>query len=758
MTEAALLESSFFYVGGFLKKKICFLILLIIVLGILFERKLTENHGGIHYSDDYVTMREVQNELAFSAYENMDWDNLFEKENAHLKADDATVIMQKLGLTDAITVPASDTHAGISRSDWNTLYEQILDFTDSEHEIEHASCLVFDFIETEEGCILVTNAGEYRSNLPVSYYTKWQMYDLYVSADRCLGVMSQSEEEGSLPNAYLTGCKDQKLAFLFGGSSYTVPAEAVSEELATGVADLVFQNGKLTGIRRKQETIEGNLLSYDDTSIEIEGFGHLLHTGKLPVYQISEEGTVVEQSISDVVLGNQKITYVIGDTQVCAILITSPEQLRTIRVLLLNDSGGIYRQELYLKSDGEVTAQKGTETLVYPAGSVIDVGTVFSENEETLKLTQTTDTSQFYLCDAAGNLCSNGYEGTMEVRNYADGFTLVNVLSLEHYLYAVVPSEMPSSYEPEALKAQAVCARSYAYRQLKKAELASYGAHIDDSTSYQVYNKIPKNEASMQAVNATAGEVLTYEGDVIEAFYFSTSAGYTDTAIVWNVSDEITYPYLKRACLVPEMNDTDLSNEAAVEAFLSEKVPGYESEMPYYRWQATCDFSGKEKDLCQIFADRHSISPENVLYYETDGVTACEAKQDPGALQEVTVTDRSTSGSIITLRFTFQRETVDVKSEYNIRKVLALGVAALTCQDGTEKTGISLLPSAVCTVRKQADGSYLLTGGGFGHGLGMSQNGANGLAGEGASYREILKFFYCEIQIEPMNTQGGIED
>ena len=73
-------------------------------------------------------------------------------------------------------------------------------------------------------------------------------------------------------------------------------------------------------------------------------------------------------------------------------------------------------------------------------------------------------------------LYQNGYAGTIEVRSTENGYTVVNELPLEEYLYAVVPSEMPSSFSPEALKTQAVCARSYVYMQLMRADLAAYGA------------------------------------------------------------------------------------------------------------------------------------------------------------------------------------------------------------------------------------------------------------------------------------------
>ena len=72
-----------------------------------------------------------------------------------------------------------------------------------------------------------------------------------------------------------------------------------------------------------------------------------------------------------------------------------------------------------------------------------------------------------------------------------------------------------------------------AYMQLMRADLAAYGAHINDSTSYQVYNKVEKTKESVAAVDATCGQVLTWNGKVVEAYYFSTSMGYTDTCLLY---------------------------------------------------------------------------------------------------------------------------------------------------------------------------------------------------------------------------------
>ena len=96
------------------------------------------------------------------------------------------------------------------------------------------------------------------------------------------------------------------------------------------------------------------------------------------------------------------------------------------------------------------------------------------------------------------------YQGILELRTTAEGIAIINELPVENYLCRVVPSEMPSGYEIEALKAQAVCARSYAYRQMAEYGYPEYEAHVDDSTSYQVYHKIDSQTSTDQAVEETA--------------------------------------------------------------------------------------------------------------------------------------------------------------------------------------------------------------------------------------------------------------
>ena len=96
-----------------------------------------------------------------------------------------------------------------------------------------------------------------------------------------------------------------------------------------------------------------------------------------------------------------------------------------------------------------------------------------------------------YRCDKNGNPYGSGYEGDLILRKEKKGYVLINEIPMEDYIRYVLPSEMPLSFSYEALKAQAVCARTFTYGQMKNDTYARYGANLDDSIAYQAYHRPP---------------------------------------------------------------------------------------------------------------------------------------------------------------------------------------------------------------------------------------------------------------------------
>ena len=159
------------------------------------------------------------------------------------------------------------------------------------------------------------------------------------------------------------------------------------------------------------------------------------------------------------------------------------------------------------------------------------------------------------------------YQGILELRTTAEGIAIINELPVENYLCRVVPSEMPSGYEIEALKAQAVCARSYAYRQMAEYGYPEYEAHVDDSTNYQVYgNSAPADSADL-AVQETAGQVVRLDGEIVTTYYYSTSCGKTTSMKAWGNEENDGNRYLQSVEVKDENGD-------------------YERNLPWYRWEA----------------------------------------------------------------------------------------------------------------------------------------------------------------------------
>ena len=277
----------------------------------------------------------------------------------------------------------------------------------------------------------------------------------------------------------------------------------------------------------------------------------------------------------------------------------------------------------------------------------------------------------------------------------------MNVLSLENYLCGVLPGEMSASFPMEALKAQAICARTYALQQQENQRAKELGADLDDSTSYQVYNNRQHGTKTDQAVKETAGLVMMQDGALADARYYSTSCGLD----------------LHR----------DLSEESVFAAFLQEdQVRSVEAEEPFYRWKT-------------------SIQLANL-----------QVKTEWETIENLQVTERNEKGAVTTLEITGQKKDTEqanerIDGEYQIRQFLALADPVITLQDGSTREGWQLLPSAFFYLQPVSEEGiltgYEVYGGGYGHGEGMSQNGARHMAEQGEDCETILKNYYGEIEL-----------
>ena len=548
------------------------------------------------------------------------------------------------------------------------------------------------------------------------------------------------------------------------------PEVSVREQLA----DVELTDGQVTDIHLKTEKINGRILGADAEGVEVEGYGKLPLATDYRGYRLYDSLEMC--TARDIIFGYSYTDLCIENGEICGILMAKEEVMEYIRVLLkASDYSGIYHQEISLTSNTSFTVsyveQGSLISESYAGGETFNIDTASSYLKEgRVWIVPEVLTSKIKLSSVKRSQGTPSYRGQIELLLTDQGIVVINEVLLEEYLYSVVPSEMPSGYPAEALKAQAVCARTYAYGKMLHAGYPGYGAHLDDSASYQVYNNILEQESTTTAVKETYGQLLyAPNGKPAETYYYSTSCGVGSDATVWKTQNPPDLPYLQAKSLsrsamtemtaalsggmeLPEDDiGTRLQEESEFASFItSVNKDDFEAEEGWYRWVYNVTKLDTEY-MSSVLQKRYAANSKLVLTL-VDGEYISKEIDSLGNVTDMYVEKRGTGGVAEELVIVAETGTYKVISEHNIRYILNNGKSPIVRQDGSKVSSPTMLPSGffVLDTGKEKGNvvAYTLTGGGFGHGVGMSQNGARRMARSGFSTSDILLFFYtgCEIR------------
>ena len=329
------------------------------------------------------------------------------------------------------------------------------------------------------------------------------------------------------------------------------------------------------------------------------------------------------------------------------------------------------------------------------------------------------------------------YHGAFEFAQNAShsGFYLINIVEIQEYLKGVVPNEMPVTFGLEALKAQAVAARNYV---LTPRTQAYKEFNVVDSVASQVYfGANTESDLATRAVMETDGVVALYDNELILALYSSTAGGYTESyANAFSDPNTKIFPAPNKPYLsaVPDKSDFEpLEDEEMAKAFYESKVPSFDINSPYYRWTKTWSAEELESVLTTTLAAQSKTGFVHPAFKNGDEL---------GKIREIKVMKRGTSGKIMEVEIMTTKGCYTVSKELVIRRVF-------------QKNGISL-PSANAVFETKLDNYGNITnitvfGGGFGHGVGMSQFGAGYMATKlKQSYYNILRHYYSGICLGTM--------
>ena len=589
-----------------------------------------------------------------------------------------------------------------------------------------------------------------------------------------------------LKNVWITDAEADRITIFCDGEKETFFLEAETEgsdsvpapeQMREQLADVELTDELVSAVVLKTDKFTGRVLSANENGIEIEGRGRIPLAEDYKGYRLYRELTMC--TFADLTFGYANADFIQENGEICGILLAREANMEDIRVLIkASDYADILHTEVTLTADSDFLLQYGSgeniQEELFPKGDkiTIDMDSDYFVGER-ISIVPAVLTGRIQLLSVNRSQGIPSYRGHIELLRTAEGIAVVNELPLEEYLFSVVPSEMPASYPLEALKAQAICARTYAYGHMLRAGYPRYGAHVDDSTSYQVYNNITEADSTTTAVKETYGQmILTDEGIVANTYYYSTSCGVGTTASIWKTSEAQMLDYLKSSRLsqspenpvqtddgavaagsteiTAETTAEELSEEESFRDFITQThAEDYEAQEGWYRWTYTV----KEIDVDRILENlknRYEANGKLILTLK-DGDYSSQNIKNFSKVTDITIVKRGPGGVADELVIATDKGTYKIISEYNIRAVLCDGVTRVVRQDGSEVSMPSLLPSAFFVIDPSHDKKnmigYNIIGGGFGHGVGMSQNGAKNMALQGLGAEQILNFFYegCEI-------------
>ena len=342
--------------------------------------------------------------------------------------------------------------------------------------------------------------------------------------------------------------------------------------------------------------------------------------------------------------------------------------------------------------------------------------------------------------------------------------TVVNIVDLETYIKGVVPYEMSNSWPLEALKVQAVCARSYAYINIHSGKHTSYHFDVCNTTDCQAYygagtnsSSYQANERTDQAVDETAGEYAWYDGQVIEAFYSSSHGGASESVYnVWGSSLE-QYPYL---CGVEDPYEADMASKNSYSSW----TVSYTSSELAQRLQA------------RGYNASSGIASLTLTYSDLGNVIQVRVTYGNGESNDLKPTSIRSVFGVSSIRFTVNGQSVssgagtsssgggltangsaslDSQGTYTVISgsgslsqagldgLYAIsGSGSVTPAEDAASGGGSGTDTPAGTQVTVSGSSYIFQGSGNGHQLGLSQYGARAMAERGFTYDEIIEFYY----------------
>ncbi len=652
----------------------------------------------------------------------------------------------------------------ISLNEFITSYTKALEHTGQGITLEEKELVLIATPATCENLKawkVMTNQGEFGFEGLILESLCGQTVRALVKNNEILAVTHILKAESTIKECYILKVNQKTADVQIGDVQLTYSNKVLMTKDEGTIGSITLKDGSIIGFEVQNEKATDKLLRVTKDYIELEKGGRYSYDYVM-VYDQTKEGS--STSLESLPCGVE-VEYTIKDNNMTSIQVVKWPDQEKIRVLLSQGKEGQYTSEdIQLTSTEDYELHYAGKVLTFPKNNTWNAKNFKWEGNNTKVCFVPTTSSNLQVLSMTKGEVHPAYKGSLEVVKEGNNFYLINEVALEDYVAGVIPSEMPASYGEEAAKVQAIAARTYALSAQLTNKYVAYGAQIDDTVASQVYLQVVPTEMAYEAAQATKGQLLYFNGSLISSKFFATSAGYTaNFGEVWANGE--TFPtntplYLvSRQQYVGEKLVSDMGDEKEAYKFFTLKpsqVAAFDKDSPWFRWQVSLDSEELEKLLNPAINKLTKNYPSLVKVLNPDQEWVSGDLDTLGDITDLQVKKRGQGGNIMELVVVGEKAVIKVSTEYLIRSLFSTNEEQslnVTRADTTEIKGMALLPSAFFSLditydKENALSKVTLYGGGYGHGVGMSQDGVKGMAKKGYTYREILKHYYPQVEIK----------
>lgn len=656
-------------------------------------------------------------------------------------------------VAEVLGIPESDYHEFviglepnqlISKDNFILIYNRFIDKCPNT-KVVRKNIYVCEF--ADNGCVFDGNAY-YKLNCNLSEEYLDKVVEVYIADDELFYCTGLSNGSATIQNAYVSETKNRICTFNIAGITKNIPVASDDYNGKSGkICDLTFTNEGITIFSYKLSLDESKIVEIDDKYMKRDNKSLVSYDDELMIYDVCGEINCYKTAY--ILAGVNKVKLYLNDkNKVVAAVINEDLSGEQIRVLLCaNDFSSYEHESVSFVSSGALKVTYPDDVTDEKAEGVkCQINAADYKNGDVITVVPANETDRIQVTSLQRSCGAPQYRGTLKIYVKGDFLYLVNELPMEEYLYGVVSSEVLAGDEPEALRAFAVCSRSYAYAKIKSKSFDKYNADLDDSSFCQNYNSVLETDESIAAVDSTYGIVASYDGKLIIPFYFVTSPGITCTNA--DILSSKPYDYYVSIIQDGKKKSLDLSEESAFVEFMNaDKYDCFEKTLPWYRWEIIYT---KQEINAAINSTLATWSEEggnsSVLLENQWGRFVRANVETIGELESISIKERSASGTVQKIEIVGSEATIEVSGQNEIRAILTPVNQSIRKNDGTETTGLSSLPSPFYYITSSGD-TYIIHGGGLGQGVGMSFEGADILASKGYKFDRIIKQYFVNSEL-----------